>query len=643
MDGMSLLIVWCALGAAVARRPNAEDAEAREKIHSARCSSRCLALHITQLAAYFRHLQQTDDVLDWCEKHRRCFQCLQPCKELWEAKESPSPKGCEKHHECAASWAFLLSLQAHKQGDCPAPQRASGFAAACVESCSADRDCPAHRKCCPNDCGHTCQAPADLYKGVPLRPRQDMTFLEDSRGRLEVLWTSRFNVSMEPVLYVLQRRWNQGIHPSEDDATRWQTVAMTMGQRVALKDVRPHRWYQFRVSAVNSQGTRGFTAPSRHFLSSREPLPPATPRSLRKGAVRERPDGTVSVLLLWDPPEEEDLEVHHYKVSWRACGVRPSGRDRRESTRVTEGAMRELELQGLQPNSAYRAQVQAVAYWGQKRLRSGRSQLTFSTGPAAKSPIEGNKATGQATNELPSSNHAHSPSLRLEAAAPHYHSHQLQVKVFWRTLPSESGNEAATHLLRWHPDVCSHNVTRTEKAATVSGTHYVITDLLFGCKYKVAVVQLSGQRSEAVTSVMTPPCSTLAGDAVRSLQLRQECHLLAQKVLLRPEKLAATFWTVNGSLRGEFGWRWSQAGPDLGPISAVQFSLVQLSDAGTDIIPGALNAQTQNLASDQNSVTVESLKPESVYKVQIQVRSAGGSGPSLVKTIRTPQLDNIHI
>lgn len=62
--------------------------------------------------------------------------------------------------------------------------------------------------------------------GVPLRPRRDMTFLEDSWGRLEVLWTSRFNVSMEPVLYVLQSRWNQGIHPSEDDATRWQTVAM---------------------------------------------------------------------------------------------------------------------------------------------------------------------------------------------------------------------------------------------------------------------------------------------------------------------------------------------------------------------------------------------------------------------------------
>ena len=37
--------------------------------------------------------------------------------------------------------------------------------------------------------------------------------------------SSRFNVSIEPVIYVLQRRWNYGIHPSEDDATHWQTVA----------------------------------------------------------------------------------------------------------------------------------------------------------------------------------------------------------------------------------------------------------------------------------------------------------------------------------------------------------------------------------------------------------------------------------
>ena len=49
--------------------------------------------------------------------------------------------------------------------------------------------------------------------------------MELQSGQLEVKWSSKFNVSIEPVIYVVQRRWNYGIHPSEDDATHWQTVA----------------------------------------------------------------------------------------------------------------------------------------------------------------------------------------------------------------------------------------------------------------------------------------------------------------------------------------------------------------------------------------------------------------------------------
>lgn len=60
--------------------------------------------------------------------------------------------------------------------------------------------------------------------GVPLKPRKELVFLEQPSGQLEIRWSSKFNISVEPVLYVVQRRWNYGIHPSEDDATEWQTV-----------------------------------------------------------------------------------------------------------------------------------------------------------------------------------------------------------------------------------------------------------------------------------------------------------------------------------------------------------------------------------------------------------------------------------
>lgn len=71
----------------------------------------------------------------------------------------------QKQTECVTSREFLTSLRSSRQGDCPPPQRATGFAAACVESCSSDQHCPSPRKCCSNGCGHTCQAPANLYKG----------------------------------------------------------------------------------------------------------------------------------------------------------------------------------------------------------------------------------------------------------------------------------------------------------------------------------------------------------------------------------------------------------------------------------------------------------------------------------------------
>ena len=63
------------------------------------------------------------------------------------------------------SCEFLKYILSVKQGDCPSPEKASGFAAACVESCDADDECSGVKKCCSNGCGHTCQVPKTLYKG----------------------------------------------------------------------------------------------------------------------------------------------------------------------------------------------------------------------------------------------------------------------------------------------------------------------------------------------------------------------------------------------------------------------------------------------------------------------------------------------
>ncbi|RXM28237.1 Anosmin-1 [Acipenser ruthenus] len=621
-------VLWC-FGATAARRSAAEDGGVLEKISSARCSSRCLTLHITQLSASFRNLQN-DEILEWCENHRRCSQleilgscdpgcsttrlcCRHPsCACIVHFAQVPSTpagdcgscelscsseqgdvhradrvKGCaydhakkygkseelcptkHKHHECVTSSEFLKSILNLKQGDCPPPQKASGFAAACVLSCSADRQCPGFKKCCSNGCGYTCQTPANLFKGVPLKPRKDLAFLEDENGVVEVSWMSKFNVSVEPVFYVLQKRWNYGIHPSEDESTEWQTTAMTTEDHSNLKDIRPNRWYQFRVAAINAQGTRGFTTPSKHFHSSRDPVPPKMPKNVRNGNFTVRPDGTVDVVISWDPPQDEDLSVHHYKVSW--------------SQRV----QRKHVLLNKRDGSKLTGGVQAIAYWEQKRLKSVKSQLVLTT-------------------------------THTETQDP--------------------------FLLTWSQVICSRNNTKAEEKENVLGTHFVITGLAFACKYKVTVqpVSVMGQGAEAVTYVTTPQCSSVKSKGATALScLRDEHHHLARKVMLRPVKLTAAFKTVNGSILGEFHWQVFQNHPTQESVTGYQFRWTQLSRTSrTSAVPDTVISQTQILSPDQPFLIVEDLQPVTLYRVHVHVLSQGGNGPATVKTFQTPQLNN---
>lgn len=70
-------------------------------------------------------------------------------------------------------------------------------------------------------------------------------------------------------------------------------------------------------------------------FSVSDPFPPETPQNARAGNQTVRPDGTVSVLVLWEAPSESDLGVHHYKVIWIPRGTPPHSQSR--AGRVTDG------------------------------------------------------------------------------------------------------------------------------------------------------------------------------------------------------------------------------------------------------------------------------------------------------------------
>ncbi|XP_068612470.1 anosmin-1a [Brachionichthys hirsutus] len=576
------------------------------------CASRCLSLHsVTALSTP----PQINGSLGWCQADKHCSKCLEPCKDSWEtARKMHCREACEhafpkKHWECVTSCEFLQSALAVKQGRCPPPNRASGFAAACVEGCEHDADCPALKKCCPNGCGHTCQTPKGVYKGAPLRPRKDLDFEELPSGQLGLRWSSRFNVSAEPVVYVLQRRWNFGIQPSEDAATSWRGVTLTTERGATLSDIRPGRWYQFRVAAVNAHGTRGFTTPSRHVHASRDPSSPPAPTELRVANMSFGPGRVVSARLRWSMPPDLDVPVHHYKVSWSWTAVGQPPDSTPMKRRKTVGESR-VELDSMRSNRSYSVEVQAVSYWGQTQLRGPRAVLHFTTQrnppltPAGKS---------------------------LHVGLPFYQDGRLQVHVYWRSSTVES------YRLRWGPEHCGHNRTRPMERTNTQGNFVSLQGLLFSCKYRV-VLQAAGKRSRLPTeaaSFFTPSCASIRARSPTFIA----CPGDRGTIPLKATNLTASFDVQGRNIKAIFSWDLSGAAGPHRHATGYQVTWAEVIPANRHKsykLPRSLVAQSQILPPDATILVAPGLHPASLYRLEVQVITKDGKGPATARNFQTP-------
>ncbi|KAG8004700.1 Anosmin-1 [Nibea albiflora] len=574
-----ILLLGSGVCASREQRDDRDDESWSESVSGARCASRCLSLH--SVAALSTPLQ-------------RVF-----------------PK---KHWECVTSCEFLRSVLAAKQGGCPPPERASGFAAACVESCDRDGECPAQKKCCSNGCGHTCQAPKDLYKGVPLKPRKELGFEELPSGQLEVRWSTRFNVSAEPVVYTLQRRWNFGIQPSEDTATSWQLVAQTTEQGARLSDIRPGRWYQFRVAAVNAHGTRGFTTPSRHVHSNRDPSSPPAPTELRVANMSFGPSRAVSARLQWSMPADLDVPVHHYKVSWSwTAAGQPSASSltkRRKTVRESQ-----VELDSMRSNRSYSVEVQAVSYWGQTPLKGPRAILHFSTQRGTSAAAPGNPA-----GDI------------LDVGTPFFQDGQLRIPPveFYR--------------IQWGPEYCGHNQTRPMEKISTQESFVSLQGLLFSCKYKV-VLQPVSKRSRPPaesTSFFTPSCASIQAKSPKPVTCPGDKAVSPPKVLVKAANLTASFEVRGGNMTAVFSWDRSHSAPPRRQPTGYQVTWAEVaptshhSGSNSNKLPHGLISQSQILPPDSNVLVVSGLRPASLYRLEVQVITAEGEGPATTRTFQTP-------
>ncbi|XP_074520284.1 anosmin-1a [Halichoeres trimaculatus] len=623
-----ILLLSCGVCARKQRDDGDDEESWSESVSRARCASRCLSLHSVEALSVSTPLQNNGS-LGWCQNHKLCAKCLEPCKDSWEMKRKSSCRDlCErsfpkKHWECVTSCEFLQSVLEVKQGSCPPPERASGFAAACVESCDHDRDCSTTRKCCSNGCGHTCQTPKDLYKGAPLKPRKELSFTELPSGQLEVRWSSRFNISAEPVVYVLQRRWNFGIQPSEDSATSWQVVAQTTEQGAQLSDTRPGRWYQFRVAAVNTHGTRGFTTPSRHIHSIRDPSNPPAPSELRVANMSFGPGRAVSARLQWSVPSDLDVPVHHYKVSWSwtAAGQASASSLTKRRKTVREN---QVELDSMRANRSYTVEVQAVSYWGQTQLKGPRAILHFST-QRASGPVPRNP-----TGDI------------LDVGTPFYQDGQLRVHVYWQ---SSTDPSVEYYRVQWGSEHCAHNQTTPTEKTNTRETFVSLPGLLFSCKYKVLLQPLSKKtRPPAESAVFfTPSCATIQAKSPKPIT----CHrggggVPPQQILLKPVNLTAAFEVRGGNTTAIFSWALAPP-PSYQQLTGYQVTWAEVitTNRPSNKLPHSLISQSQILPPDANILVVSDLHPDSLYRLEVQAITVEGEGPAASRTFQTPGSQSI--
>lgn len=157
--------------------------------------------------------------------------------------------------------------------------------AICINACAEiDYRCPGIEKCCTHECGTSCQLPIGLDKSdkIPSIPYNVVTEeipTPNNRTCPQLRWDMIEKLANDsPQYYVIESRSHIGPKFFEYKLDEWKTHKINShfegrtdnyrryGGNISLK---PGRWYQFRVAAVNDLGTKGYSNYSKEFQTSR--------------------------------------------------------------------------------------------------------------------------------------------------------------------------------------------------------------------------------------------------------------------------------------------------------------------------------------------------------------------------------------
>ncbi|XP_012287194.1 anosmin-1 [Orussus abietinus] len=399
---------------------------------------------------------------------------------------------CGENHpdECMES---CLSANYTKPGYCPSSRSMSAFEAACLVACEGDSKCPDLAKCCPHECGITCMHPTGLDERTDLPPVPETIQIRQQTTNLVMLnWQAPPHPSNISVRYLVEERHLLGPRYLESRLSSWSVRHVSTKPHASLRGgLKTGHWYQFRVAAINENGSRGYSRPSRPF-KTKEPRNPKEPQSLTLSGARVAA-GKLRVNLRWRPPPS-DVPIMFYKVFWSRLIHGPNNDSILVYHRTVPKDKMCYELKNLELSCQYFLQVQAVALYGGRRLASRKASKVFNSTDYTKF-AEGGRRSRRCER--------HQGGLHVRRMI--CQCGEITARLVWP--PSV---DAKRYNVSWRQESCSTSrgtrnpdFHRKTSSRITEAPHYDIRQLKYDCTYVVNVrnVPHQGKIEEHGTSI----------------------------------------------------------------------------------------------------------------------------------------------
>uniref|UniRef100_A0A1B0CDH7 Adhesion-type protein n=2 Tax=Lutzomyia longipalpis TaxID=7200 RepID=A0A1B0CDH7_LUTLO len=282
-----------------------------------------------------------------------------------------------------------------KFGMCPPIPMEDEHLTPCRDAChGADWRCPDAQKCCRQSCGgNVCTRPMGVDRNAFLPPMPYNLQLKEKRPgvrTVEISWEIRVVINRTSLFdFLIEGRSHVGPYFSDHKLGPWNGFPVQPIYDIKYRDVkverkrhvgniklRPGRWYQFRVAAVNENGTRGYSSYSIPFQLTENVRLVPPPQNLTFGTFRIEKNSTISTIVAWKAPEGEKIPITKYKISWFLRGKR---RMLPNNQSTVPQSVKFVEIGNLQPNAIYCVHVQAIAGVGKNRSKSRRETKLLNT------------------------------------------------------------------------------------------------------------------------------------------------------------------------------------------------------------------------------------------------------------------------